>query len=116
MMHAFIDQPGYPVISDKKQKRFLLDGEMRDSDWPLPEIVEDMSGHYILNLTDAEFEKKLAEFDAMGLEEKLRLLIDRDLVSKTNLAPSASLIPLVWKFREEESAAVWNISSQLFQD
>ena len=109
MMHAFIDRPGYPVISKGVQKRFLLDGEMEDADWPLPEIRDDMSGHYILNLTDAEFEKKLAEFDAMDLEEKLRLLIDRDLVSKTDLASSASLIPLIWKFRNEESAAVWNI-------
>ena len=117
LMHAFIDKPGYPVISDdgvgdfKKfsQKRFLLDGEMKKSDWPLPEILEDMSGHYILNLTDAEFEKRFDDFDKLGLEEKLRLLIDRDLVSKTALAPSASLLPLVLKFKEEKSAAVWNI-------
>ncbi|MBR3252731.1 M1 family metallopeptidase [Candidatus Saccharibacteria bacterium] len=117
LMHAFIDKPGYPVVFDdgvgdfKKfsQKRFLLDSKMTKSDWPLPEILEDMSGHYILNLTDAEFEKELSDFESLGLEEKLRLLIDRDLVSKTTLAPSASLLPLVWKFREEKSAAVWNI-------
>ena len=117
LMHAFIDKSGYPVISDNgvgdfkkfSQKRFLLDGEMKKSDWPLPEILEDMSGHYILNLSDAEFEKRLTDFDKLELEEKLRLLIDRDLVSKTTLASSASLLPLVWKFREEKSAAVWNI-------
>ena len=109
MMHAFIDYPGYPVISDGAQKRFLLNGEMKDSDWPLAKITEDMSGHYILNLSDSEFEEKLAEFDKLSLEEKLRLLIDRDLVSKTSLASSADLIPLVWKFRNEESAAVWSI-------
>ena len=109
MMHAFIDRPGYPVVSGDLQKRFLLDGEMEDSDWPLPKITEDMSGHYILNLTDAEFSEKLAKFDELSLEEKLRLLIDRDLVSKTSLASSASLIPLVSKFKNEESAAVWNI-------
>lgn len=109
MMHAFIDQPGYPVILKNTQKRFLLDGEMTKSDWPLPEISDDMSGHYILDLDDTEFDKKLAEFDSLSLEEKLRLIIDRDLVSKTDLAPSASLIPLIWKFRNEESAAVWNI-------
>jgi len=109
LMHTFIDKPGYPVISEGKQKRFLLDGEMPASSWPLPEIVEDMSGHYILNLTDAEFSERLARFDELSLEEKLRLLIDRDLVSKTDLCSSESLLPLVWKFREEESAAVWSI-------
>ena len=109
MMHAFIDRPGYPVISGGSQKRFLLDGEMEDSNWPLTKVTEDMSGHYILNLTDKEFNKKLAEFDTLSLEEKLRLLIDRDLLAKTDLASSASLIPLISKFKEEESAAVWNI-------
>ena len=109
MMHAFIDQPGYPVITEGKQRRFLLDNEMVESEWPLAEIREDMSGHYILNLTDAEFEERLARFDELSLEEKLRLLIDRDLVAKTDLASAASLIPLIQKFRHEDSAAVWDI-------
>ncbi len=109
MMHAFIDQPGYPVITDGKQKRFLLDGEMTEAAWPIPEISEDMSGHYILNLTDEEFEERLAKFNELGLEEKLRLLIDRDLLSKTSLVSAASLLPLVLKFKNENSAAIWNI-------
>ena len=83
MMHAFIERPGYPVITEGKQRRFLLDGEMSEEEWPIAEILEDMSGHYILNLTDAEFKERLARFDDLDLEEKLRLLIDRDLVSKT---------------------------------
>lgn len=109
MMHAFIDRPGYPVITEGKQRRFLLDGEMTEEEWPLKEIREDMSGHYILNLSDAEFEERLARFDELSLEEKLRLLIDRDLVTKTDLASAASLLALVRKFKNENSAAVWNI-------
>lgn len=113
MMHAFIDKPGYPVLEKTndgyKQKRFLLNGELKESDWPVPKVIEDMSGHYVLNLSDEEFNERLARFDELKLEEKLRLLIDRDLISKTELASSASLIPLVKKFENENSAAVWNI-------
>lgn len=116
LMHAFIDQPGYPVVKNEgvdfakfSQKRFLLDGVMNKSDWPLPEIREDMSGHYVLNLSDAEFNERLERFDELGLEEKLRLLIDRNLIAKTDLASSASLIPLIKKFKNENTAAVWNI-------
>ncbi len=109
LMHAFIDKPGYPVVTGDKQQRFLLDGPLNDESWPLPEISEDMSGHYILNLSEAEFEEKLAQFDELDLEEKLRLLIDRDLVTRTELADSASLLPLVQKFKNENAAAVWNI-------
>ena len=116
LMHAFIDRPGYPVISSIdggfekfKQKRFLIDGEMKDSDWPIPEISEDMSGHYILNLTEDEFAARLERFNELSLEEKLRLLIDRSLVTKTSLASSASLLPLIKKFENESSAAVWSI-------
>ena len=128
IMHSLIDQPGYPVIESPNedepgffvagpQRRFFIDrpiGEVRNmyEQWNYPDDIllrEDMSGHYVLNLTDKEFEERLEKFDLLGLEEKLRLLIDRDLVSKTELAPSASLLPLVWKFCEEKSAAVWNM-------
>lgn len=115
LMHAFIDRPGYPVISsidgsfDKfSQKRFLLDDKIQKSDWPLPEIKEDMSGHYILNLNEEEFNARLLDFDKLGLEEKLRLLIDRDLITKSGLESAASLIPLISKFKNEGLAAVWN--------
>ena len=116
LMHAFIDKPGYPVIEGddefKKytQKRFLLDSnKMPQSDWPLPEITEDMSGHYVINLSDEQFEERLVWFEKLGLEEKLRLLIDRNLLAKTDLASSASLLPLIQKFKKENSAAVWGV-------
>ncbi|MBR3138268.1 M1 family metallopeptidase [Candidatus Saccharibacteria bacterium] len=115
LMHAFIDQPGYPVISSKNgsfkdysQKRFLLEGEMLESNWPIPKISEDMSGHYILNLSEKEFNLRLKNFKKLSLEEKLRLLIDRDLVTQTGLQSPASLIPLILEFKNEDSASVWN--------
>ena len=115
LMHAFIDMPGYPVITNVKndfeeftQKRFLLDGPMEKSDWPLPEITEDMSGHYVLNLSEKEFEARLDKFGKLGLEEKLRLLIDRDLITKSGLQSAASLVPLLIHFKNESAPAVWN--------
>ncbi len=120
LMHAFIDRPGYPVITNFKgnfdkfsQKRFLLDGPMEDSNWPLPEITEDMSGHYVLNLSEDEFKKRLMDFEKLGLEEKLRLLIDRDLITKSGLRSAASLVPLAQKFKHESAPAVWNKISSL---
>ena len=115
LMHAFIDKPGYPVITNVgqnfekfTQKRFLLDGPMKKSDWPLPKITEDMSGHYVLNLSDDEFKARLARFNELSLEEKLRLLIDRDLITKSGLQSAASLIPLAMQFKKESAPAVWN--------
>jgi len=116
LMHSFINQPGYPVVTGVgggfdqfTQRRFLLDAKMPKSDWPLPEIREDMSGHYILNLSEEEFGERLERFDKMGLEEKIRLLIDRSLLAKTELVPSSSLLRLLEKFKGERNAAVWNI-------
>ena len=109
LMHAFIDKPGYPVITDGKQQRFLLDGPIKDEKWPLPSVTSDMSGHYIINLSEDEFNNKLDKFDELSLEEKIRLLIDRNLLARTNLASAASLVPLIRKFSSEDKAAVWNI-------
>lgn len=115
LMHAFIDRPGYPVITNLggnfkefEQKRFLLDGPIKKESWPIPEITEDMSGHYVLNLTETEFEKRLNDFDDLDLEQKLRLLIDRDLITQAGLDSAASLIPLAQKFKKENAPAVWN--------
>ena len=116
MMHAFIDQPGYPVVTNTRgdfeeftQKRFLFDGKMSESSWPLLKIREDMTGHYVLNLSEKEFEERLAKFDELDLEEKIRLLIDRNLLARTEMVSAASLLPLIMKFKDENSAAVWGI-------
>ncbi len=115
LMHAFIDKPGYPVVTNQggdfekfEQKRFLLDGPAVEDEWPLPEIREDMSGHYVLNLTEVEFDERLGKFDKLDLEEKLRLLIDRDLITKAGMQSAAGLVSLALKFKNENSAAVWN--------
>ena len=108
-MHAWIDQPGYPVLTDGEQQRFLLDGEMKPSNWPIPQVLDDMSGHYVLNLSEKEFTEKLADFDKLSLEQKLRLLIDRSLLARTPLCASAPLIDLIAKFKNEDSAAIWKI-------
>ena len=115
LMHAFIDKPGYPVITNLggnfkefEQKRFLLDGPMKKESWPIPEITEDMSGHYVLNLSEAEFNERLKNFDNLGLEEKLRLLIDRDLITQAGLQSAASLVSLALEFKNEDAPAVWN--------
>ena len=119
IMHSLIDQPGCPVVEtgSEVQRRFLIDqpiGKARKTSekWYYPKDIlarEDMSGHYVLNLSEEEFEKRLSKFDDLNLEEKLRLLIDRDLLSKTDLASSASLLPLVLKFKDETDAAIWDI-------
>ena len=120
LMHAFIDRPGYPVVTSKNgnfkdfsQKRFLLEGEMTKSNWPIPKISEDMSGHYVLNLTEKEFRERLENFEKYSLEEKLRLLIDRDLVATAGLQSPASLFPLMSEFKNEDSASVWSMIASI---
>lgn len=108
-MHAWIEKPGYPVITGDKQQKFCLDGPLEPSNWPLEHVSYGMGGHYVINLTEAEFSQKLANFAALGDEERLRLLIDRSLLTKTPLDPSASLLDLLEHFKTEKSAAIWSI-------
>lgn len=115
-MHAWISQPGYPAIRDGAQRRFLIDGSTDDETWPLPEIFDDMSGHYLLDLTDAEFMQKLDHFVELSSEQKLRLLIDRMLLAKTVEVPSSSLLDLLPKFVSEDSSAVWSILVSIIND
>lgn len=108
-MDTWISQPGYPVITGTKQQRFLLNNSTDDSTWSLPEIRDDMSGHYIINLSAKEFNSKLKNFANLSLEQKLRLLIDRQLLAKTDFVSSDSLIDLVLNFKQETSQPIWEI-------
>lgn len=115
-MHAWIAQPGYPFITNGEQQRFLVTGETDDIKWPLPEIQDDMSGHYLINLSDQEFKDKLAQFANLSLEQRLRLLIDRQLLSKTDLVPSVSLLELLPEFKNEQSRPIWGIIATIIND
>lgn len=120
-MDAWISQPGYPALQSARsgdqtrhaQQRFLIDGATDDTKWPLPKVKDDMSGHYLINLDDAAFAEKLAKFDQLSTEQKLRLLIDRELLAKTPDVASASLLDLLPKFQSEDSAAVLEIIATL---
>ncbi len=115
-MDAWISQPGYPVYTDGSQQRFLLTGETDDTKWPLPEIKDDMSGHYLINLSGDEFKEALDNFDRLSLEQKIRLLLDRALLAKTSLVSSASLLELLPKFKDEQSYAIWGILASIVSD
>ncbi len=115
-MHTWISQPGYPEIRDGKQQRFLLSGKTDNTSWPLPEIFDDMSGHYLLNLTDAEFKDKLENSAELSDQQRIRLLIDRELLAYTPAVASASLLDLVEHFAETNSVAIWDILLSIIND
>ena len=129
-MHTWLAQPGYPAVwlpegdalshtvpgQDLRQQRFLIDGQTDDSRWPLPEVKDDMSGHYLINLSDAEFHARLEHFDELDMEQKLRLLIDRMFLARTPVVESSSLLELLPKFAAETSAPVWSILTNIMGD
>lgn len=118
-MHAWISQPGYPMLwqeNDKyEQCHFLIDNSTDDTTWPLPEVKYDMSGHYIIKLSDDELMGKLDNYNALSMEARLRVLIDRMLLAKTKYVQSASLLDLLPKFVNED-AAVWDILLGIIND
>lgn len=116
LMNSWILQPGFPMIKDDKQERFLLSGRTTEEKWLLPEVKDDMSGHYIINYDDKEFAEKLTKFNKLSLEQRLRLLVDRSMLAKTAHVPAASLIPLLSKFDNEKSASVWEVMSAIIGD
>ena len=108
-MTAWLTQPGYPVITDEAQQRFLLDGSTDETQYPIPEVKDDMSGHYLINLSGPEFADALSNFSSLSFEQRLRLLIDRMLLAETPIVASSSLLPLLDKFKSETSAPIWEL-------
>ncbi len=115
-MDTWILQPGYPVITDDNQQRFLLTGATDDTKWEIPELTDDMSGHYLINLATDEFADKIDHFSDFSLEQKLRILTDRMFLAKTSLVSSASLLDLPPLFREKKNYRIWEMISGIFSN
>lgn len=117
-MHAWIAQPGFPELYDhnKNQRRFMITDETDDSHWPLPEVLDDMSGHYLINLDEPDYQAKIAQFNTLTEAQKLRVLIDRMMLAKTTAVESASLLDLLPLFQTEDNAAAWTIFGAIIAD
>lgn len=108
-MNQWITRPGFPIIEGKKQERFYLDGRSNQESWPLVQVSDDMTGHYIIGLTSEELQAKLARFSELSQEQQLRLLIDQSLLLRTPRGDLPASLDLLMHFRKETSFAIWSI-------
>ena len=117
-MTPWLVQSGYPVVDDEtgEQHRFLLGGEGEDYRYPIRELKDDLSGHYLIKLSEAALDEKLAHLSDLSKEQKLRLLIDRRYLAKTSEVSSASLFKLLEAFKNETDAVIWDMLSVIVND
>lgn len=117
-MTPWLTQPGYPVVeTNGTQYRFLLtDGDKSSYRYPIAQLLDDLSGHYLIKLSDTELNDKLTNISSLSKEQKLRLLIDRRLLAKTDAVESVSLLPLLAAFKHETDACIWGTISGIIGD
>ena len=108
-MNQWITRPGFPIIEGEKQERFYLDGRSNQESWPLVQVSDDMTGHYIIGLTSEELQAKLARFSELSQEQQLRLLIDQSLLLRTPRGDLPASLDLLMHFRKETSFSIWSI-------
>ena len=108
-MNQWITRPGFPIIEGGNQERFYLDGRKNQESWPLVQVSDDMTGHYIIGLTSEELQAKLARFSELSQEQQLRLLIDQSLLLRTPRGDLPASLDLLMHFREETSFSIWSI-------
>ena len=116
-MTPWLTQSGYPVLKGNDQQRFLIAGAPdAKTKYPVPEIKDDLSGHYLIQLDDQAFTDKLKNFQTLNKEQKLRLLLDRRFLAKADLVPSVSLIDLLETFDNETDPLTWDLLSLVIAD
>ena len=108
-MNQWITRPGFPIIEGGKQERFYLDGRKNQESWPLVQVSDDMTGHYVIGLTSEELQAKLAHFAELSQEQQLRLLIDQSLLLRTPRGDLPASLDLLMHFRKETSFSIWSI-------
>ena len=117
-MTPWLVNSGYPVVDANtgKQHRFLLVGEGENYNYPIRELKDDLSGHYLIKLSEEALQDKLAHLSDLSKEQKLRLLIDRRYLAKTSEVSSASLLSLLDAFKNETDAVIWDMLSVIVGD
>ena len=117
-MTPWLVQSGYPVVDAEtgEQHRFLLGGEGEDYRYLIRELKDDLSGHYLIKLSETALDEKLAHLSDLSKEQKLRLLIDRRYLAKTSEVSSASLFKLLEAFKNETDAVIWDMLSVIVND
>ncbi len=118
-MTPWLTQSGYPVVTTGlEQHRFLIsrDGEAENYQYPIRELKDDLSGHYIIKYSAEELAARINNIKNLGKEQKLRLLIDMRLLAKTDELSSVQLLNLVREFANEEDPCVWEAISMVISD
>lgn len=127
-MHSWLDQPGYPVITVGKslpalsgsvsQHRFLIDQPIpkTSSNYQLPSLSDDLSGHYLLKLSPSAFAEKLSNLKHLSHQQRFRLLIDHYLLSKASLVAPTKHLDLIKVFSHQQDDNIWSLLSLLIAD
>jgi len=117
-MMPWLTQPGYPVIDSttKEQHRFLIAKGGDNYKYPIQDIRDDLSGHYLIKLSDEELDQKLAKISSLSKEQKLRILIDQRYLAKASEVSSASLFKLLEAFKDETDDVIWDMLSVIVGD
>ena len=116
-MTPWLEQSGYPVLSAGKQQRFLTAGAPDlHTKYPVLKARDDLSGHYLIKLSDQEFALKLENFAQLQKEQQLRLIIDRWLLARANQVPSVSLVDLIIALNRAKDPLVWSLLSSIIAD
>ena len=117
-MMPWLTQPGYPVIDSKtkEQHRFLLTKGGKNYTYPIVDIRDDLSGHYLIKLSEDELNAKLANVSKLSKEQKLRILIDQRYLAKASEVSSSSLFRLLEAFKDETDDVIWDMLSVIVSD
>jgi aminopeptidase N len=108
-MEQWLTQPNFPIISEDKSQKSIIRGA--DINWQIDNPARDLSGYYLLDLN----KESLSNFDTRKGQEKMRVLLDANLLSRTNNLPSHLLLDIVSSIKEQDEDIIWSLNLSLLK-
>ncbi|MCL2085677.1 M1 family metallopeptidase [Candidatus Saccharibacteria bacterium] len=111
-MEQWLTQPNFPIIShDKSQKPIVKNA---NTNWLITDIKRDLSGYYLLEITEESLASFVSEANAEG-QEKMRTLLDANILSRTNNLPSRLLFNIISNVKHHDEEIIWSLNLSLLK-
>lgn len=116
-MEQWLVQPNFPIIRSNGTQKAVAG----DATWQIEDVHKDLSGYYLLDIdgdgiADLAVSSQSRPQSQQKRQEKMRLLLDANILTRTNNLPVAVLFDLLVGLSLDDDEVIWSLGIALLKN